>query len=126
MTAPRLPLDDDHAPLFTTGQVAGILGVPPAFLRRLDAEAVIQPARSGGGQRRYTRQEIRDVERVIGLTGEGVTLAGVRRVLQLEARVRELERQLSQLRSQRPPTGRRRAQRPPAPVSRARSERNAS
>ena len=51
------PLDDENAPLYTVGQVAGILGVQPAFLRRLDVEEVVQPARSEGRQRRYSRQD---------------------------------------------------------------------
>jgi len=91
-----LPFDDDHAPLYTVGQVAEMLKVQPAFLRRLDTEEVVQPARSGGGQRRYTRQEVREVERIVSLTGEGITLAGIRRVLSLEAHVRDLEHQLAE------------------------------
>ena len=93
----QLPFDDDQAPLFTVGQVAGMLHVQPAFLRRLDTEEVVQPARSDGGQRRYTRQEVRDVERIIALTGEGMTLAGVRRVLVLEAQVLDLQRKVAEL-----------------------------
>jgi MerR family transcriptional regulator, heat shock protein HspR len=41
-----LPLDDGHAARYTVGQVAGMLDVQPAFLRRLDVERVVQPARS--------------------------------------------------------------------------------
>ncbi|MHB1599707.1 MAG: MerR family transcriptional regulator [Acidimicrobiales bacterium] len=92
-----LPFDDDHAPLYTVGQVAGMLNVQPAFLRRLDTEEVVQPARSDGGQRRYTRQEVRDVERIVMLTGEGMTLAGIRRILLLEAQVLDLQRQVAEL-----------------------------
>lgn len=92
-----LPFDDDHAPLYTVGQVAGMLNVQPAFLRRLDTEEVVQPARSDGGQRRYTRQEVRDVERIVTLTGEGMTLAGIRRILLLEAQVLDLQRQVAEL-----------------------------
>src|ERR1700733_5390558 len=94
---PLLPFDDDHAPLYTVGQVAGMLNVQPAFLRRLDTEEGVQPARSDGGQRRYTRQEVRDVERIVTLTGEGMTLAGIRRVLILEAQVLDLQRQIADL-----------------------------
>jgi MerR family transcriptional regulator/heat shock protein HspR len=93
-----LAFDDDHAPLYTVGQVAGMLGVQAAFLRRLDTEEVVQPARSDGGQRRYTRQEVRDVERIVSLAGEGMTLAGIRRILVLEAQVRDLQRQVGELR----------------------------
>ena len=89
-----LPFDDEHAPLFTVGQVAGMLGVQPAFLRRLDMEQVVQPARSDGGQRRYSRAEIGQVQRVSAMAGEGMTLPGIRRILVLEAEVAELKRQL--------------------------------
>ncbi|MBW8825627.1 MAG: MerR family transcriptional regulator [Acidobacteria bacterium] len=89
-----LPIDDEYAPLYTVGQVADMLGVQPAFLRRLDAEAVVQPSRSGGGQRRYSRSEIDLVQQVSAMAGEGMTLAGIRRILVLEAQVADLQRQL--------------------------------
>ena len=89
-----LPIDDHHAPLYTVGQVAGMLGVQPAFLRRLDTEELVQPARSEGRQRRYSRAEMEQVQRVWEMAGEGMTLVGIRRILELEAEVAELQRQL--------------------------------
>jgi DNA-binding transcriptional MerR regulator len=89
-----LPFDDEHAPLYAVGQVAGMLGVQPAFLRRVDLEEVVQPARSDGGQRRYSRSEIALVQRVSEMAGEGLTLAGIRRIFALEAEVADLKRQL--------------------------------
>jgi MerR family transcriptional regulator/heat shock protein HspR len=76
-----------------------MLGVQPALLRRLDTEEVVQPARSAGGQRRYTREEIRRVEEVVGLAEEGLTLAGIRRLLVLEATVRDLRNQILEMES---------------------------
>ena len=93
------PFDDEHAPLYTVGQVAGILGVQPAFVRRLDTEEVVQPARSEGRQRRYSRAEVSQVQRVSEMAGEGMTLAGIRRILVLEAEVADLKRQLEAARS---------------------------
>ena len=58
------PLDDEDAPRFAVGQVAEMLDVQPAFVRRLDSEEVVQPARSPGGQRRYSRADIDQVRRV--------------------------------------------------------------
>ena len=94
-TAPSLPIDNHHAPLYTVGQVADMLNVQAAFLRRLDAEKVVQPARSDGGQRRYSRHDINRVEKVAALSGEGLTLAGIRRILVLEAQVAALHRRLA-------------------------------
>ncbi len=90
----RLPIDDEHAPLYSVGQVADMLGVQPAFLRRLDLEQVVQPARSEGRQRRYSRVDIGRVEQVSNLAGEGMTLNSIKRILQLEAELAALKRQL--------------------------------
>lgn len=76
----RRDFDDDHAPVYSVGQVADMLGV--------------QPARSEGGQRRYSRAEITRVEHVSAMADEGLTLAGIRRILLLEAEVAHLKRRL--------------------------------
>jgi MerR family transcriptional regulator/heat shock protein HspR len=94
-----LPLDDANMPLFTVGQVAEMLEVQHAFLRRLDEFQVVRPSRSAGGQRRYTRNEIVVVRYVVELIDGGLTLPAIRRVLQLEARVRELEAERDALRA---------------------------
>jgi DNA-binding transcriptional MerR regulator len=96
-----LPIDDHGAALYTVGQVADMLGVQPAYLRRLDNEGVVQPLRSGGGQRRYSRNEIDQVRKVSLLVADGLTLAGIRRMLVLEAEVCDLQRQLAEERAKR-------------------------
>jgi MerR family transcriptional regulator/heat shock protein HspR len=98
---PSLPLDDENRPLFTVGQVAEMLEIQQAFLRRLDEFRVVRPSRSAGGQRRYTRREITVVQYVTNLVDEGMTLAGVRRVLELEQRVSELEQRLGDVEAER-------------------------
>jgi len=91
----ELPIDDENAPLYAVGQVAERLGVQPAFLRRLDLEKVVHPARSEGGQRRYSRAEIVQVQRVSERAGEGMSLAGIRRILELEFEVADLKEQIA-------------------------------
>ena len=92
-----VPFPADDAPLYTVGQVADMLGVQAAFLRRLDTLNVISPSRSAGGQRRYSRQEINDIHAITELLGDGLTLAGVQRILALQAEVAELRRRLAEL-----------------------------
>lgn len=92
------PFPDDAAPLYTVGQVAEILGVQTAFLRRLDTLDVVSPSRSTGGQRRYSRLEIKEIFALTELIGEGMSVAGAQRILQLQAEVAELRRQLDKLR----------------------------
>jgi MerR family transcriptional regulator, heat shock protein HspR len=95
---PPLPIDDEHAPLYSVGQVAGMLEVQQAFLRRLDEFEVVRPHRSMGGQRRYSRHDIGRVQYVVELVGEGMTLTAVRRILELEQEVRRLNAELDAVR----------------------------
>lgn len=95
-----LAFDDEHAPLYSVGQVAGMLDVQPAYLRRLDVEQVVQPARSAGGQRRYSRNEIALVQHVTAMADAGMTLPGIRRILMLEGEVAHLKQQLADLERQ--------------------------
>lgn len=99
MAVPLLPFEDEDLPLYTVGQVSGMLEVQQAFLRRLDEFGVVRPSRSDGGQRRYSRREVVTVQYVVQLTGQGVTLAGIRRILELETQVAQLEQECSELRA---------------------------
>ncbi len=98
----NLPFDDHDAPLYSVGQVADMLGVQPAFIRRLDSERVVEPSRSDGGQRRYSRNEIERVQQVSKMADQGMSLAGIRRILVLEAQVEKLKRQVNRPRRPRP------------------------
>ena len=71
-----------------------MLGLQPAFLRRLDTEDVVRPGRSSGGQRRYSRSDITTVARAADMASDGFSLAGIRRVLELELEVRALQAEL--------------------------------
>jgi DNA-binding transcriptional MerR regulator len=81
--------------LYSVGQVADMLDVQPAFLRRLDTEQVVMPSRSAGGQRRYSRTDIDRVHAVTGLLAEGMTLAGALRIMELQAEIADLRGQLA-------------------------------
>ncbi len=96
--APR-PYDDPERPLFTVGQVAEMLDVQQAFLRRLDRQQLVSPARSDGFQRRYSKADVDRVSEICGLVGEGLTLAGVKRVLALQAEVAALQAEVATLRA---------------------------
>ncbi|MCU1369525.1 MAG: MerR family transcriptional regulator [Ilumatobacteraceae bacterium] len=102
-----IAFDDEHAPMFSVGQVADLLGVQPAFVRRLDTERVVEPARSPGGQRRYSQRQVRRVAQVSEMADEGLNLAGIRRILVLEAELDALRQQVEHLKTtQHRPSGR--------------------
>jgi MerR family transcriptional regulator, heat shock protein HspR len=91
------PLEDEHAPLFTVGQVAEMLAVKQAFLRRVDELRVVSPQRSAGGQRRYTRYEIRIIQQVVSMADEGITLQAIRRIIDLEHQLATITRERDEL-----------------------------
>ena len=98
MTMAGLPgLDDEFAPLFTVGQVASILEVQQAFLRRIDQQQVVSPQRSAGGQRRYSRHDIGQVQQVVTMMGEGMTLPAIRRIIELQHELAEIRRERDEL-----------------------------
>jgi MerR family transcriptional regulator, heat shock protein HspR len=95
MSEDRLPVDDPDHPLYTMAQVTEALGVTAPVLRRWERAGLVRPERSAGGQRRYSRREIERLQHVAQLAGEGVTTTGIRRVLDLEERIDELEDRLA-------------------------------
>jgi MerR family transcriptional regulator/heat shock protein HspR len=91
------PFEDENVPLFTVGQVAEMLAVKQAFLRRIDELQVVTPQRSAGRQRRYTRVEIRVIQQVASMAGEGMTLPAIRRIIELESKLAEVAAQRDEL-----------------------------
>jgi MerR family transcriptional regulator/heat shock protein HspR len=91
------PFDDENVPLYTVGQVADMLSLKQAFLRRIDELQVVSPQRSAGRQRRYTRVEIRVIQQVATMADEGMTIPAIRRIIELEQRLAEVVRQRDEL-----------------------------
>ncbi|CAA9355179.1 MAG: hypothetical protein AVDCRST_MAG16-2621 [uncultured Frankineae bacterium] len=97
--APEGPWSDPDAAFYTVGQVGDLLGVPAATLRRFDVTGAVRPARSTGGQRRYSHRQLEHARRLLRLVDEGLTLAAATRVADLEDTVADLRQQLSDTRS---------------------------
>jgi MerR family transcriptional regulator/heat shock protein HspR len=83
-------LNDPDARLYTIGVVAELLGTDVATVRRYDDSGIVTAGRSTTGQRRYSRKDIAQLARAVHLTSEGVTPPGVRRILDLEAQIKDL------------------------------------
>ena len=98
----KLSVDDPDHPLYTMAQVTEALGVAAPVLRRWERAGLVRPERTAGGQRRYSRRELEWLRHVAQLVGEGVTTTGIRRVLDLERRIDELEDQLASRDPERP------------------------
>ncbi|MET8386713.1 MerR family transcriptional regulator [Streptosporangium canum] len=95
------------------GRAAEMLGVTPAFLRTLGTAKLIEPQRSDGGHRRYSRYQLRLATRARELVDQGTALEAACRIIILEDQLAEALRinaELQQSRDQRPAnTGRRSA-----------------
>ena len=88
---------DPRQAVFVISVAAELAGVHPQTLRIYERKGLVDPARTGGGSRRYSEADIEQLRRIQELTNEGLNLAGVKRVLELEARVAELEAQIEQV-----------------------------
>ena len=82
-------LDDEHYPAFTMGRAAEMLGTTPGFLRSLDEAKLIEPERSSGGHRRYSRYQLRLASRVRELVDQGMNLDAACRIVTLEDQLQE-------------------------------------
>jgi DNA-binding transcriptional MerR regulator len=87
-------------PAFTTGTAAGLLGVTQAFLRQLGVSGLLDPHRSGGGHRRYSRHELDVAARARNLVDEGLSLGAACRIVVLEAELVRRDRELADARAQ--------------------------
>jgi MerR family transcriptional regulator/heat shock protein HspR len=76
---------------------AELAGVHPQTLRIYERKGLIEPQRTTGGSRRYSDRDIDLLRRIQQLTNEGVTLAGVHRILDLEEQLRDAHARIAKL-----------------------------
>lgn len=98
-------MDPDQA-LFSISVAAGLAGLHPQTLRIYEREGLLAPARSPGGTRRYSSRDISRLREICALTADGLNLAGIRRVLQLQDETRRLRAEVASLRELGTGTGR--------------------
>src|SRR6201990_2381900 len=96
MDAPKPPTASTA--LYVISVAAELAGVHPQTLRIYERKGLLDPARTAGGNRRYSDSDLDRLRRIAELTDEGLNLAGVRRVLELEAEIGRLEDDLHRAR----------------------------
>jgi MerR family transcriptional regulator/heat shock protein HspR len=77
-------MESDARALYMISVAAELAGVHPQTLRIYERKGLLAPARTNGRSRRYSNQDIALLRRIQDLTNEGVSLAGVQRILALE------------------------------------------
>jgi DNA-binding transcriptional MerR regulator len=89
MGQPDDMLNDEDYPAYTMGRAAEIIGTTPDFLRRLDEAKLIDPHRSAGGHRRYSRYQLRLAARAREMVDHGTALDAACRIIILEDQLEE-------------------------------------
>jgi MerR family transcriptional regulator/heat shock protein HspR len=92
---------DDDAPVFVISVAATLAGMHPQTLRSYDRIGLVSPGRTTGRGRRYSARDIAVLREVQRLSqDEGINLAGVKRILELESQVAALQSRLVELHAQ--------------------------
>lgn len=89
--------DEERRALYIISVAAELAGVHAQTLRIYERKGLIDPARTEGGSRRYSERDIELLQRIQELTNEGVGLAGVRRILDLERDLDDARAEIEQL-----------------------------
>jgi MerR family transcriptional regulator/heat shock protein HspR len=88
------------APVYAISVAAELAGLHPQTLRQYDRAGLVRPTRVGGRNRLYSGQDIMRLREVAQLSSEGLSLEGIRRVLELQEEVRELRQRLEEFRAE--------------------------
>ncbi|WEF20558.1 MerR family transcriptional regulator [Microbacterium maritypicum] len=75
---------DSRTPLYGIAVAAQLVGLPEATLRLFESKGLLTPARSEGGTRRYSDDDIERLRRAASLREDGVNIAGIARMLDLQ------------------------------------------
>jgi MerR family transcriptional regulator/heat shock protein HspR len=93
---------NENTPLFVISVAAELANMHPQTLRQYDRMGLVSPTRTQGQSRRYTMTDVAKLLEISRLSQEGVSLEGIRRVLELvtenqdlKNRVRDLETELA-------------------------------
>src|SRR5256885_8744050 len=86
--------------VYVISVAAELAGVHPQTLRIYERKGLVDPARTGGGSRRYSDDDIARLRRIQDLTTAGLNLAGVKAVMELEDELVRVRRDLDETRAQ--------------------------
>lgn len=86
--------------VYVISVAAELAGMHPQTLRIYERRGLVNPARTQGGNRRYSDQDIDVLRRISELAEEGMNLEGIRRVMQLEIENQRLRQELASAQEQ--------------------------
>ena len=89
--------NDRNRPLYMIGVAAELAGVHPQTLRAYEQKGLVTPQRTSGNTRMYSQADIERLSLINELTGEGINLAGVIRILDLQGRLVDRDQEIDDL-----------------------------
>lgn len=92
-----MAINDRNRPVYMISVAAQLAGVHPQTLRAYEQKGLVTPKRTSGNTRMYSQADIERLELINELTGEGINLAGVIRILDLKGRLEERDEELDSL-----------------------------
>lgn len=97
---PDDPLSRSARGVYGISVASELSGIDPQTLRLYERRGLLTPARTDGGTRRYSDHDLDRLQRITGLVAQGVNIAGILQILNLEHRNTELESDNGQLKSE--------------------------
>jgi len=98
MTIDSYP-DDDQA-VYVISIAAELSGMHPQTLRQYDRIGLVSPGRASGRGRRYSLRDIASLRNIQRLVGDGINLAGIKRIMELESAVANMALEVAKLRTE--------------------------
>ena len=92
------PAEDDA--VYVISVAAQLSGMHPQTLRQYDRLGFVSPGRASGRGRRYSLRDIATLRNIQRLVGEGVNLAGIARIIELESAVANMAIEVAKLRTE--------------------------
>ncbi len=92
-----MAVEDRNRPLYMIGVAAELAGVHPQTLRAYEQKGLVRPQRTSGNTRMYSQADIERLELINELTDEGINLAGVIRILDLQGRLDDCDGEIDDL-----------------------------
>ena len=90
--------EDRDKPLYMISVAAELTGMHPQTLRVYEQKGLVNPGRSRGNTRLYSQGDIERLNLISKLTDEGINLAGVIRIMDMQERARKRDKEIDELR----------------------------
>jgi MerR family transcriptional regulator, heat shock protein HspR len=98
MSTDGVPSDEEA--VYVISVAAELSGMHPQTLRQYDRLGLVSPGRASGRGRRYSLRDIASLRNIQRLVGEGVNLAGIARIIELESAVANMAIEVAKLRTE--------------------------